>query len=57
MYLSDRDIKKALKEKRIVISPKPDFGQQLGSCSVDLRLGNVFRIFEYSKNPYIDPSK
>ena len=57
MVLSDRDIKKAIKEKKIVITPKPDFKVQLGSCSIDLRLGNVFRIFEYSKNPYIDPSK
>ena len=57
MVLSDRDIKKALKEGKISISPKPDFKEQLGSCSIDLRLGNVFRIFEYSKNPYIDPSK
>jgi len=57
MVLSDRDIKKAIKEKKIVITPKPDFKKQLGSCSIDLRLGNVFRIFEYSKNPYIDPSK
>jgi len=57
MILSDKDIKKALKEKRIAIAPKPDFAEQLGSCSVDLRLGDTFRIFEYSKNAYIDPSK
>jgi dCTP deaminase len=57
MILSDRDIKKALKSKKISILPAPDLKEQLGSCSVDLRLGNVFRIFEYSKNPYIDPSK
>ena len=57
MVLSDGDIKKALKEKRIVITPKPDFNEQLGSCSMDLRLGNVFRIFDHSKHPYIDPSK
>jgi len=57
MILSDKDIKKALKNKRISIVPLPDFKEQLGSCSIDLRLGNVFRIFEYSKNPYIDPSK
>jgi dCTP deaminase len=24
---------------------------------MDLRLGNVFRIFDHSKHPYIDPSK
>lgn len=56
MVLSDRDIKKALKSGRIKISPKPDLSLQLGSCSIDLRLGSRFRIFEHSKFPYIDPS-
>lgn len=57
MVLSDRDLKKALKSGRIKITPSPDFKTQLGSCSIDLRLGNVFRVFEHSKNAYIDPSK
>lgn len=57
MILSDRDIKKAIKEKRIAINPLPDFKTQLGSCSVDLRLGDTFRVFEHSKYTYIDPSK
>ena len=57
MILSDRDIKKALKEKRIVITPSPNLSVQLGSCSIDLRLGNIFRVFEHSRKPYIDPSK
>lgn len=57
MILSDQDIKKALKSKRIVIKPAPDFDSQLGSCSIDLRLGNNFRVFDHSKYPYIDPSK
>ncbi len=57
MILSDRDIKKALKSKRIIITPKPDLSLQLGSCSIDLRLGNHFRVFEYSKMPFIDPTK
>ena len=57
MILSDRDIKKAFLQSRIIITPKPDLKEQLGSCSVDLRLGDSFRIFDYSKNPYIDPSK
>lgn len=56
MILSDQDIKKALQTKRIVIKPTPDYETQLGSCSVDLRLGNTFRVFDYSKYPYIDPS-
>ncbi len=55
MILSDRDIKKALKTKKIKITPLPDFNIQLGSCSIDLRLGNVFRVFEYSKHSLIDP--
>lgn len=57
MILSDRDIKQAITKKRIVITPKPDFGTQLGSCSIDLRLGDTFRVFDYSKFPYIDPNK
>lgn len=57
MILSDRDIKKALKERRIIISPKPNLSEQLGSCSIDLRLGNKFRVFEYSKNAFIDPTR
>lgn len=56
MVLSDRDIKKAFASGRIKISPKPDLKIQLGSCSIDLRLGSKFRIFEHSKFPYIDPS-
>ena len=57
MVLSDQDIKKALASKRIVIKPTPDLTHQLGSCSIDLRLGNTFRVFDYSKYPYIDPAK
>lgn len=57
MILSDKDIKKALKAQRLKIVPKLDYATQLGSCSIDLRLGNTFRVFEHSKKPYIDPSK
>ncbi len=57
MVLSDRDLKKALKNGRIKIRPSPDLTTQLGSCSIDLRLGNTFRVFEHSKYPYIDPAK
>lgn len=55
MVLSDRDIKKALHDGRITIKPAPDLATQLGSCSMDLRLGNSFRVFEHSRYPYIDP--
>jgi dCTP deaminase len=57
MVLSDRDIKKSLESGRIVIVPVPDVKTQLGSCSIDLHLGNAFRIFEHSKYAYIDPTK
>ncbi len=57
MVLSDRDIKKALASKKIVITPAPDLKNQLGTCSLDLRLGDVFRVFDHSRHPYIDPSK
>jgi dCTP deaminase len=55
MILSDRDIKKALKEGKIIIKPKPNLKEQLGSSSIDLRLGNNFRVFKHRKQPYIDP--
>ena len=54
MILSDRDIKKALASGRIKITPEPDFETQLGSCSIDLRLGNEFRVFRRSKVAYVD---
>ena len=54
MILSDRDIKQALEEKRIVIDPTPDFATQLGSCSIDMRLGKKFRVFNHSKVALID---
>ena len=57
MVLSDKDIKKAFLQGRIVITPAPDLKVQLGSCSIDLRLGDTFRVFDYSRYPYIDPSK
>ncbi|MDD5569338.1 MAG: dCTP deaminase [Candidatus Pacebacteria bacterium] len=57
MVLSDREIKKLIDENRIKISPKPDFDEQLGSASLDLRLDNEFMVFEHTKNPYIDTRK
>lgn len=55
MILSDRDIKKAIATGLIRITPKLDLKTQLGSCSVDLRLGKQFRVFNHSRMPYIDP--
>lgn len=55
MILSDRDIKQALLEKRIIVKPKPDLHEQLGSSSLDLRLGHGFRVFKHRKQPFVDP--
>lgn len=55
MVLSDRDIRKALESGRIGIDPFPDFDTQLGSISVDFRLGHTFMVFEHSRFSFIDP--
>ena len=55
MILSDRDIVAALESGRIKIDPAPDLERQLGSVSVDFRLGTTFMMFEHSMHAYIDP--
>ena len=54
MLLSDQDILAYLDDGKIKISPAPDLETQLGSCSIDFRLGNIFRVFEHSKYSHID---
>ena len=56
MILADVDIKQAIKDGRIKISPAVDFDSQLGSCSVDLRLSETFRTFNHAQVPFINPS-
>ncbi len=55
MVLSDGDIIAALESGRIRIDPAPDLAVQLGSVSVDFRLGTTFMVFEHSRYSYIDP--
>lgn len=55
MVLSDGDIRKALESEWIKIDPFPDLEKQLGSVSVDFRLGQTFMVFEHSRFSYIDP--
>jgi dCTP deaminase len=55
MILSDHDIRTALKSGIITFTPKLDLKTQLGSCSVDLRLGTTFRVFKNSRYAFIDP--
>lgn len=54
MILSDRDIKQAIKLGKIKVKPKPNFKEQLGPCSLDLHLGNIFKVFKTGPYPYLD---
>lgn len=55
MILSDRDIRKMLTSGRIKVTPAPDLETQLGSTSLDFKLGSQFRVFKPTSTPYIDP--
>lgn len=52
--LSDRDIKKYLKEGKITIDPLED-EKQIQPSSVDMRLGDEFKVFKVIRKPFIDP--
>lgn len=54
MVLSDRDIKKRLKDATIILKPQPK-EDQISSFSIDLHLSHEFFVFEYSKMPFLDP--
>mgnify|MGYP001608189166 CR=1 FL=1 len=53
VVLSDRDIKRALKEGKISIQPDVS-EEQINPSSVDLRLGNQFRVFKHAEVTHID---
>jgi len=53
--LSDKYIKKFLKEGKIIIDPLINPERQIQPSSVDLRIGNEFKGFKIIKNPFIDP--
>lgn len=55
MRLCDRDIEKYLAQGRISIEPTPD-SDMISGVSVDIRLGNKFRVFQAHAAPYIDLS-
>ncbi|MCW8108288.1 dCTP deaminase [Alteromonas ponticola] len=55
MRLSDRDIYEYLQAGKITINPTPDYSQ-ISGVTVDIRLGNKFRVFEDHQAPYIDLS-
>lgn len=53
--LSDKTIKEYLKEGKIVIDPLKD-EQQIQPSSVDMRLGDEFKVFKVIRKAYIDPN-
>lgn len=53
--LSDKNIKQALQSGDIEISPLSE--QDIQPASIDVHLGNDFRIFKTSIHRYIDPEK
>ncbi|VVB61337.1 dCTP deaminase, dUMP-forming [uncultured archaeon] len=55
MVLSDRDIKARLKKGDFKIAPL-ELSAQLGTSSIDLRLGTRFRTFKTSNQSAIDPT-
>lgn len=55
MRLSDVEIKKYLAEEKIVITPEPPT-DSISGVTVDVRLGNKFRVFEGHNAPFIDIS-
>ena len=55
MILSDRDIRTALRNKEIIVKPKPNLSEALGSSSLDLRLGYYFRVFNNRSQAFVDP--
>ncbi|CAH9058962.1 dCTP deaminase [Pseudoalteromonas holothuriae] len=55
MRLSDKHIKQAVAEQKIIIEPAPS-EDMISGITVDLRLGNKFRVFQDYGAPYVDLS-
>ncbi len=55
MRLCDKDIEQYLDDEVIIIVPKPDTSM-ISGVSVDIRLGNEFRVFQDHTAPFVDLS-
>lgn len=56
MILSDRDIKAAIASGRVKIESNSDeISRYIHASSMDLRLGNIFKVYEHSKYAVLDP--
>ncbi len=56
MIFSDRDIKKIIKKGELVFRPSLT-RDQIGPASIDLKLGNVFKVFDISRQYILDTRK
>ncbi len=56
MILSDRDLKAAIKKGRLRFDPAVS-PRQIGPCSIDLRLGPDFKVFQSSRMVLLDPKE
>jgi dCTP deaminase len=56
MILSDRDIKKAIKDGDLTFR-EPLLSEQIEAASIDLKLGPVFKIFKYTDECVLDLKK
>lgn len=54
MIVPDHEIKKLLKEGKLVVEPLKDMDSQIQAAWIDLRLGSEFRVFRYTSEPFID---
>lgn len=52
--LTDTDILRMIKSGKIIINPDIDFKTQIQPGSLELRLGNEFRVFNYNRQGIID---
>ena len=55
MRLCDTDIIKYIEDGRIGVVPKPDY-DLISGVTLDIRLGNKFRVFNDHVAPYVDLS-
>ncbi len=56
MILSDRDIHKIIKTKKLIFTPKLS-ENQIGPASIDLKLGPEFKVFRTSHLSLLNPQK
>lgn len=58
MILSDRDIRRAVESGRVKIeADQPELFLHIHASSMDLRLGNTFKLYEHSKFAVLDPKQ